>query len=103
VLGLSLNLPRIDTGPFVFRRRAAAQAQAAPPFDAWLPLVTPAYSWHWPHLHHIRLALDLVTSGTVDRLMLFVPPRHGKSAMVTVRYPVWRLERQPDLRVIVGA
>lgn len=35
--------------------------------------------------------------------MLFVPPRHGKSEMVTVRYPVWRLEREPELRVIVGA
>lgn len=35
--------------------------------------------------------------------MLFVPPRHGKSEMVTVRYPVWRLERDPGLRVIVGA
>jgi predicted phage terminase large subunit-like protein len=35
--------------------------------------------------------------------MLFVPPRHGKSEMVTVRYPVWRLERKPELRVIIGA
>ena len=35
--------------------------------------------------------------------MLFVPPRHGKSEMVTVRYPVWRLEHEPSMRVIVGA
>jgi len=35
--------------------------------------------------------------------MLFVPPRHGKSEMVTVRYPVWRMERDPTMRVIVGA
>jgi len=35
--------------------------------------------------------------------MLFLPPRHGKSEMVTIRYPVWRLESQPDMRVIVGA
>jgi predicted phage terminase large subunit-like protein len=35
--------------------------------------------------------------------MLFLPPRHGKSEMVTVRYPVWRLERDPSLRVIVAA
>jgi len=35
--------------------------------------------------------------------MLFVPPRHGKSEMVTVRYPVWRMEQEPSLRVVVGA
>lgn len=35
--------------------------------------------------------------------MLFVPPRHGKSEMVTVRYPVWRLKQNPAMRVIVGA
>lgn len=36
-------------------------------------------------------------------MMLFVPPRHGKSQMVTVRYPVWRLEQNPEMNVIVGA
>jgi NAD(P)-dependent dehydrogenase (short-subunit alcohol dehydrogenase family) len=44
-----------------------------------------------------------VTDGTCKRLMLFVPPRHGKSEMVTVRYPVWRIERDPAYRVIVAA
>lgn len=34
--------------------------------------------------------------------MLFVPPRHGKSELTTVRYPAWRLERKPTTRVIVG-
>jgi predicted phage terminase large subunit-like protein len=32
-----------------------------------------------------------------------MPPRHGKSEMVTVRYPVYRMERDPSLRVIVAA
>jgi len=35
--------------------------------------------------------------------MLFMPPRHGKSEMVTVRYPTFRMEQQTDLKVIVGA
>ena len=35
--------------------------------------------------------------------MIFLPPRHGKSEMVTVRYPIWRMERDPKIRVIVGA
>ena len=35
--------------------------------------------------------------------MLFMPPRHGKSEMVTVRYPVWRLEKDPEAKIIIGA
>ncbi len=35
--------------------------------------------------------------------MIFEPPRHGKSEQNTVRYPVWRLEHEPTMRVIIGA
>lgn len=72
-------------------------------FEAWLPLVTPTYKWHWQHLAHIRRYLGQITTGKINRLMLFVPPRHGKSEMTTVRFPVWTLERQPEKRVIIGA
>jgi predicted phage terminase large subunit-like protein len=72
-------------------------------FDRWLAEVTPAYSWDVDHLCHIRIALDQITSGAIDRLMIFCPPRHGKSAMTTIRYPVWRLAREPELPIIIGA
>ena len=42
-------------------------------------------------------------AGAINKLMLFLPPRHGKSEMVTVRYPVYMMEQDPSLRVIVGA
>ncbi len=32
-----------------------------------------------------------------------MPPQHGKSSVLTVPYPVWRMEREPTLRVAVGA
>jgi predicted phage terminase large subunit-like protein len=35
--------------------------------------------------------------------MVFEPPRHGKSEMATIRYPVWRIEREPEMRVIIGS
>ncbi len=79
------------------------RALTTPPFDEWLKTVSPQWQWDWPHLVYIRGQLERVTSGEIDRLMIFVPPRHGKSEMVTIRYPVWRLEREPGLRVIVGA
>jgi predicted phage terminase large subunit-like protein len=32
-----------------------------------------------------------------------MPPRHGKTALVTIRYAAFRLERDPTLRIIIGA
>ena len=50
----------------------------------------------------IREHLDQLTAGQIKRLAIFVPPRHGKSALATIRYPVYRLSREPGLRVIIG-
>ena len=72
-------------------------------FGLWLPRINPSWHWEWPHLVYTREQLDKITTGEIDRLMITEPPRHGKTEMVTVRYPVWRLERDPDFRVIVGA
>jgi predicted phage terminase large subunit-like protein len=52
--------------------------------------------------HHLKIAdaLERVERGEVDRLMIFMPPRHGKSQLVSVQFPAWFLGRNPDLRVI---
>lgn len=51
----------------------------------------------------MREHLDRVTAGALTRLILELPPRHGKSELATIRYPVYRMERDPELRVILGA
>ncbi len=35
--------------------------------------------------------------------MIFMPPRHGKSELVTVRYTAWRLRQDPSLNVILAS
>lgn len=47
--------------------------------------------------HHRIIAeqLERVERGEVDRLMLLVPPRHGKSELASKRLPAWLLGRQP--------
>lgn len=69
----------------------------------WLEEVTPDWTWDWPHLKLIYEALHRVTTGQIRRLAIFLPPRHGKSESVTVRYAAWRLERDPSTRIILGA
>lgn len=97
----------VSIKPFDFSKPLQATKQETPKqqnsFDKWLYQVSPTFTWHWAHLVFIREQLERVTSGEIKRLILTVPPRHGKTEQVTVRYPVWRLERDPTLRVIVGA
>jgi predicted phage terminase large subunit-like protein len=47
--------------------------------------------------HHRLIAeqLERVERGEVDRLMLLVPPRHGKSELASKRFPAFYLGRQP--------
>jgi predicted phage terminase large subunit-like protein len=72
-------------------------------FHPWLQEVSPDDNWDWPHLAHIRQHLDAITAGTLKRLIVTVPPRHGKSHQGTIRYPVYRLEQDPTQRVVIAA
>ncbi|HEY2846693.1 MAG TPA: phage terminase large subunit [Pyrinomonadaceae bacterium] len=72
-------------------------------FDQWIRQVAPTLDWDATHLLMVFIALHKVTTGETKRLMIFMPPRHGKSEMVTVHYPVWRLERDKKFSVILGS
>lgn len=72
------------------------------PFIDYLPLVSPpSYTYDVPHLKLIAEHLDKVTSGEIDRLAIFLPPRHAKSETVTMRYPVQRIEDDPTTRILI--
>lgn len=72
-----------------------------PGYTAWLKQVSPELNWDYPHLIHIRKQLARVTKGQCRRLILNIPPQYGKTEGVTVRYPLWRLCRNPRLRVAI--
>ena len=38
--------------------------------------------------------------GDISRLMIFLPPRHGKSLITSSLFPAWYLGRHPDHHVI---
>lgn len=87
--------------------KARAKRRAARPnrekFQGWLKAEFPEWKWAWKFQRHIYKSLGRVTSGETKRLMIFMPPRHGKSEMVTVRYTAWRLMREAGLNVILGS
>lgn len=47
--------------------------------------------------------MDRVVSGDIKRLMIFAPPQHGKSELVSVRLPAFFLGRHPDDPVILAS
>lgn len=53
-----------------------------------------------PHVKLLALKLEAVERGEIKRLLVFEPPRHGKSELITKRFPGWFLGRNPDKRVI---
>ena len=44
--------------------------------------------------------LERVECGEIDRLMLLVPPRHGKSELASRRFPAWFLGKHPEKQFI---
>ena len=92
--------PQKDTLP---TGRVSASDAPPPDFQAWLKSVSPEMTWDWKYQKYIYKHLQRVTDGTCKRLMIFLPPRHGKSELVTVRYAGWRLWNDPKMRVIVSS
>jgi predicted phage terminase large subunit-like protein len=59
----------------------------------------PAFEENWHH----ALVCDYLTRfarGEISRLMIFLPPRHSKSELVSRRLPAFLLGRNPDTRII---
>jgi predicted phage terminase large subunit-like protein len=53
--------------------------------------------------HHRMLAdmLMAIERGEKDRICVNIPPRHGKSQLVSIMFPAWFLGRNPDKKVMM--
>ncbi len=66
-------------------------------------------AYQWPQYqigqHHRKIAeaLEKVESGEIKRLMITMPPRHGKSMLASEYFPAWYLGRNPDHYVICAS
>ncbi|MEP7075391.1 MAG: terminase family protein, partial [Acidobacteriota bacterium] len=72
-------------------------------FPDWLKVQERNWDWEWKYQKMIYAALEKFDFKKAQRLMIFLPPRHGKSELVTVRYVSWLLLRRPELRVVIGS
>lgn len=68
-------------------------------FTKW---TNPRYRTNW---HHKVLCdkLDDLVSGKITRLMVFMPPRNGKSELVSRRLPAFAFGKNPDELIITAS
>lgn len=88
---------QIQAATELLARRQARQSLVA--FSAY---TNPAYI---PAPHHALIAehLEAVERGEIKRLMITMPPRHGKSELASRRFPAWYLGRNPSKQIIAAS
>lgn len=52
------------------------------------------------HICKIARALEMVEAGKIKRLIISMPPRHGKSMLTSQMFPAWYLGRNPSKYII---
>lgn len=61
----------------------------------------PGHAYHPSvHVRAICHQLERVANGECRRLLILMPPRHGKSHCASVAFPAWLLGRDPTKRII---
>lgn len=77
----------------------ATKMDAPGDFVRFLLHVNPKYQMQWFHeliARHCQMLLE----GKIKNLMVFMPPQHGKSEIISRNFPAWALGRNPDLKIV---
>lgn len=80
-------------------KRARLKMLATSSFPHFLGLVNPRYELEWFH----KLVADhcqMLAGGKIKNLMVFMPPQHGKSEIISRSFPAWVLGRNPDTKIV---
>lgn len=84
------NLPSLDQ---------IKQERARRHLNLFTQYTYPDYQANW---HHLKLCeyLERWAFGDIDRLMVFMPPRNGKSELVSRRLPAYLFGKEPNASII---
>ena len=80
-------------------RRKRLKLEAPQQLASFLCLMNPKYQLQWFHRVIANGCQDLI-DGKIKNLMIFVPPQHGKSEIVSRNFPAWALGRDPNLKIV---
>jgi len=71
-------------------------------FFDFVPYVFPNYTMKWFH-QVICEKLEQVRERKIKKLMVFMPPQHGKSQLATRLFPAYLLGRNPNEKVAIAS
>jgi hypothetical protein len=71
-------------------------------FSEFVPYIMPTYQMQWFH-RVICDKLQAFERGEIKKLMLFVPPQHGKSQLSTRMFPAYLLGKDPKRKIVVAS
>jgi hypothetical protein len=79
-------------------RATEKEAQRRAAATSLIEFASYTYRQYAPAALHRQIAeqLERVERDEIDRLMLLVPPRHGKSELASRRFPAWYLGKHPE-------
>lgn len=87
-------------------REAVAIKASQEGFPEYCVTIDPRYQLEWFHKQigmRLERAVQQVENGEDVRLMIFMPPRHGKSDEATQKFPSWVLGKHPEWPFIVAS
>jgi predicted phage terminase large subunit-like protein len=80
-------------------KQARLKLEAPNTFSRFLGYSNPKYEAEWFHILIADYCQKLL-EGEVKNLMVFVPPQHGKSEIISRNFPAWALGKNPDLKIV---
>lgn len=97
----NLTLAELERREYLLEQQLLV-LEARETYAGFIHATDPTFRWNWHH-RVICDYLDGVYLGTVPRLIITAPPRHGKSETTTRKFPAYCFGRQPDWKIIVAA
>lgn len=81
---------------------ALLRIEAKAEFSKYIQYIDPKYEMQWFH----KIIADKCQSlylGEIKRLMVFVPPQHGKSMLTSRMFPTWVLANDPTRKIAIAS
>lgn len=87
---------------FIKQTQAALKERAKENMQDFVTYTKPDYDMQWFH-KLVCAYLDKLYSGEIKKLMIFIPPQHGKSELSSRRFPAYVLGRNPKTKIGVAS
>ena len=78
---------------------AKKKSDAMLSFKQFILTIEPNYEMEWFHAY-VADQCERLLQGNIKNLMVFMPPQHGKSEIVSRQFPAWALGINPDLKIV---